>query len=101
VSTTVGLRGYVRRADLFKEHARAAFLEEMHMTCGRTIPWRRLPELARQLGITNTSACRCAYALARRDRATQTATGRWYVDPAAFTEQAMHSVRKLRARGPV
>jgi DNA-binding IclR family transcriptional regulator len=75
----------------------------MHMTCGSTIQpeWRRLPDLAQQLGIDSSSAGRCAHALARRDRATQTANGRWYVDPAAFTEQAMRSVRKLRAQGSV
>jgi hypothetical protein len=57
--------------------------------------------LARQLGITHASAINCALALARRDRAVQTATGRWYVDPAAFTEQAMRTVHKLRAQGSV
>jgi hypothetical protein len=103
VSTTVGLRGYVRRADLFKEHAGAAFLWEMRMRDGRTIPsgWCRLPDLARRLGLTRSSASNCALALARRDRTVQTATGLWYVDPAAFIEQAMRSVRKLRTQGSV
>ena len=34
------------------------------MTCGRTIPpgWRRLPGLARQLGLTHASALNCAHA---------------------------------------
>jgi hypothetical protein len=73
------------------------------MACGRTIPpgWRRLPDLARQLGITNSSALNCALALERRALAMQMVTGRWYVDPAAFTEQALRTVRKLRARGSV
>jgi hypothetical protein len=73
------------------------------MTCDRTIPpgWRRLPDLARQLGLTHASALNCAQALERRDRAMQMVTGRWYVDPVAFTEQAMRTVRKLRARGSV
>jgi hypothetical protein len=31
----------------------------------------------------------------------QTATGLWYVEPVAFTEQAMRTVHKLRARGAV
>jgi hypothetical protein len=31
----------------------------------------------------------------------QMVTGRWYVDPSAFTEQAVRTVRKLRAQGPV
>jgi hypothetical protein len=61
------------------------------MSEGRTDPpsgWRRLPDLARQLGLDNASACRSAQALARRDRAIQTATGRWYVEPEAFIEHA-------------
>jgi hypothetical protein len=28
----------------------------------------------------------------------QTATGRWYVDPVAFVEQARRTVRKLRVQ---
>lgn len=75
---------------------------EMHMRDGRTNPpsgWRRLPKLARQLGITDTAAWRCARALACRDRAMQTITGLWYVDPVAFTEHAMRTVRKLRVQG--
>jgi hypothetical protein len=74
------------------------------MMSDRMIPpsgWCRLPNLSRHLGITNSSALNCALALARRDRAVQTAIGLWYVDPVAFTEQAMRTVRKLRARGSV
>jgi len=57
--------------------------------------------MAQQLGLTYSSAYNCALALARRDRAMQTATGRWYVDPAVFAEQALRAVRKLRAQGPL
>jgi outer membrane receptor protein involved in Fe transport len=56
--------------------------------------WCRLPNLARQLGLTYSRAHTCALALARRDLAAQTATGLWYVDPAAFTDEAMRTVRK-------
>lgn len=70
------------------------------MTHDHTPPpgWCRLPNLTRQLGITNASACKCAHALARIGCAMQTPTGRWYVDPAAFAERAMRTVRKLRVQ---
>jgi hypothetical protein len=55
--------------------------------------------MAQLLGLTHSSALSCAHALVRRDRAMQTATGRWYVEPEAFAERAMRTVRKLRAQG--
>ena len=76
-----------------------ARVQASDMTDGRASPpseWCRLPEMAQQLGLTHSSARNCALVLARHNHAMQTATGRWYVEPAAFAEHAMRTVRKLR-----